>query len=62
MKTKVRFVPISKYLLDIFEQLQACKEDELRAKAEERNRKAEKVRLNKSKVAEDGENLVPESA
>jgi len=42
--------------------LQACKEDELRAKAEERNRKAEKVRLNKSKVAEDGENLVPESA
>merc|ERR1719420_2445688 len=31
--------------------LQASKEDEQRAKAEERNRKAEKVRLNKSQVA-----------
>ena len=45
-----------------FVQSQTTREETLKSKVEERNRKAELVRQNKMKIVQEGGDMVPESA
>ena len=55
-------LPCQAWLLTIVIQNQAAREEDLKNKVEERNRKAELVRQNKMKIVHDGGDVGPESA